>query len=453
MPTITSALFGSSNALRAYERLLTVAQNNVANATTPGYVKQRQSLVAASYDPSRELPGGVYTGALLDGRAPVLENGVWRQQQQLGGYLQQSEALGQITGQFDLTGRSGVSAALARFFGAFSELAVNPNNTVSRQGALDQAKATADTFRVAASELSRTTGLVTRQTTDAVRNINGYLERIQELNATRRNSGSTANDPGLDASAYATLEELAEYADVTALRQPDGTFSLYLGGQTPLLIGTNLYRLSADVSTPRTVIRDPEGVDVTAQLGKGRLPALVELRNQTLPGYTESLNRLARTFADDVNSQLAAGLDRNGVAPGTPLFTYDDAIGAAFTLGITGLGPDQLAAASANAPGGNGNAIALARLGEAPRLDGFTYQQFFGNLGGKVGRDLNGAQDAAEVQRKVLGQARALREEASGVSLDEEAAYVLQAQRSYQAAAKIVTVLNELTETVLTLLR
>jgi flagellar hook-associated protein 1 FlgK len=453
MPTITSALFGAAGTLRAYEKLLAVAQNNVANATTPGYVRQRQALVAASFDPDRGLPGGVQAGGLLDGRLPVLEQGVWRQQGQLGGFLQQTEALGQLTGLFDLTGRSGVSAALSRFFGAFSELAVNPNNTVSRQGVLDQARAAADAFRVAATELGRVTALVTRQTTDAVRNVNGYLERVRDLNATRRTSGATANDPALDAAVYATLEELAAYAAVTAVRQPDGTFSLYLGGQTPLLIGTNLYRLEADVAAPETVIRDAQGAEGNGQLGPGRLRALVDLRNRTLPAFAADLDRLARTFADDVNGQLAAGLGRDGVPPAVPLFTYDDQIGAAFTLAVTALGPEQLAAAAADAPGGNGNAIALARLGESPRLDGFTYQQFFGNLGGRVGRELNAASGGADVQRKVLSQARTLRAEASGVSLDEEAAYVLQAQRSYQAAAKIVTVLNELTETILTLLR
>jgi flagellar hook-associated protein 1 FlgK len=158
-------------------------------------------------------------------------------------------------------------------------------------------------------------------------------------------------------------------------------------------------------------------------------------------------------FADSVNNLLAGGLDRNGQAPALNLFTYDESIGAAYTLAVTAITPDQIAAASAGAPGSNGNAIALAQLASQPTVNGFSFIEFYGALGARLGRDLNSARENRDVQIQLVTQARTLREQASGVSLDEEAAKVIQYQRSYQAASKLVGVLDELTLTLINLIR
>jgi len=54
---------------------------------------------------------------------------------------------------------------------------------------------------------------------------------------------------------------------------------------------------------------------------------------------------------------------------------------------------------------------------------------------------------------QLLLQARAMRDEVSGVSLDEEAVHLIEFQRAYQASARLITVLNELTEITINLLR
>ena len=73
----------------------------------------------------------------------------------------------------------------------------------------------------------------------------------------------------------------------------------------------------------------------------------------------ETLNTLAKTFADQVKNQLAQGLDESGNSPSINLFTYNQSSDAAATIAVTGIAPDQIAAASVGAPGGGGNAVAL----------------------------------------------------------------------------------------------
>ena len=104
----------------------------------------------------------------------------------------------------------------------------------------------------------------------------------------------------------------------------------------------------------------------------------------------------------------------------------------------------------------NGTALNLAGVGNgqnaADQIDNFSYTQFFGSLAAGVGRQLSTAQDQKDIQKQLLIQAQSLREQVSGISLDEQAVLLIQFQRAYQANAKLVTVLNDLTQVAISLL-
>ncbi len=119
-------------------------------------------------------------------------------------------------------------------------------------------------------------------------------------------------------------------------------------------------------------------------------------------------------MADQVNNALNNGIDQNGAAPVTNLFSYDATTGAALTLSVNPLTPDQIAAATPGAPGGNGNALALAALANAPVVNGYTFAQAYGNLGGQVGSDLSAAQNNSTTDQSLLSQAQSLRQQSSG---------------------------------------
>ena len=177
----------------------------------------------------------------------------------------------------------------------------------------------------------------------------------------------------------------------------------------------------------------------------GNLGGSLEAVNQSIPSYQNSLNQLAQGIADSVNNTLAAGVDTSGNA-GAPLFTYNSPIDAASSLAVTSIAPGELAAASVGAPGGNGNALALWALGNSPLLNGFTFTTFYGNLAATVGRDVSNATDSQSVQSQLLAQAKANRTSLSGVSLDEEAVRLVEFQRAYEATAKLVNVLDQLSQ-------
>lgn len=115
--------------------------------------------------------------------------------------------------------------------------------------------------------------------------------------------------------------------------------------------------------------------------------------------------------------------------------------------------PQQVAAAQTPHPGDNANALALARLQEAPSLDGRTFAAFYHTLVADVGVASQQATGLAEQQQAVLTYLDNRREALAGVSLDEELIDLIRFQQAYNAAAQLIRTADELGRTVLDLVR
>jgi flagellar hook-associated protein 1 FlgK len=450
MGSLYTSLLNSANQMRVYGRAFQVIQSNITNVNTPGYVKQIPNMATGGGD---QLPGSVLERMQLSARDGFLEQAVRHQQQALGSAAQRASELGLVEAHFDPASQFGIPVALNNFFNGFSALAVNPNSLQARQSVLELAGAAADSFNQTARRLQEIATNARWQTQAAVDGVNRLAERIAGINRQYRANAAVQQDAQLDAQLHAALEELAQVVDFTLIRTPDGGANIYLGGgQTVLVVGDRFHPVTADLSGPETVIRDPAGGDITGQIRSGKLGGLLTVQNTLLPSYLDDLDTLAESFATAVNSILAQGVDRNGLPPPADLFAFDAGAGAAATLRTNGLTPEQIAAALPTAPGGNGNALELARLGSQPAVHGVTFHEFFGQLSARIGRDVAAARQQQIQFEDTLAQARQQRAFVSGVSLDEEAARLIQFQQAYQAMGKLVSVLNELTQVVLGIL-
>ncbi|HYL76995.1 MAG TPA: flagellar hook-associated protein FlgK [Bryobacteraceae bacterium] len=449
MGNLLASLLNTSNALRVYSQALTVSQNNVVNASTPGYAKQTQGLEAMPFDVTVGLPGGVMAGPVLSARDGFAEKSVREQQTALDLYQQKTTDLTPLETYFDLSGTSGIGPDISGLFQRFSQLSVSPNDAVARQGVIDQANTVAQSFRNTAMGLAGQGTSLDQESRSTIDSINRLAGIIAEVNAHNRVDPSGSVDAGVDAQLNSALEEMSQLVNFTALQQPDGTIAVYLGGQSPLVSNDQVYAIHGDFSTAQTAIVSSTGADLTPLITGGKLSALLDDNNNLLPAYMKDLNTLAENLASQVNTTLANGVDQNGAAPVTDLFQYDAATGAALTLSVNPVTPDQIAAALPGAAGGNGNALALAKLANAKTVDGYTFAQFYGNLGGRVGRDLSEAKDTQSTKQQLLSQAQALRQQVSGVSLDEEAEHLVAFQRAYEATSKMMSILNSLTDTLM----
>jgi flagellar hook-associated protein 1 FlgK len=448
MGTISGALSSAASALTVFDRVFDTIENNITNANTPGYAEQEQSLQPLAFDPATGLGGGVAAGPLLSTRTEYLEQGVRDQQQSLGYSSQLAGDLGQVQPLFDLTSTSGVANSLNSFFNTFSQLTVNPNDEVSRQAVITAAGTLAQNINQSAAGIEQVSTNATSQTTTVVTQINQLASQIASINQQFDANSQTTQDESLDSDVHNALETLSGLANISVIRTASGAYNVYLGGQTPLVLGDTVAPISTSNVSGETAILDANGNDISSQITSGQLGALVQENNTTLPGYLSNLNQLAQSLADTVNTTLSNGVDSNGNA-GAPLFSYDQASDAASTIAATNITSDQLAAASSTAPGGNDNAVALTQLATTPEINGFTFTQFYGNLGAQVGSDVASAQQNQTQAQDQLTQAQAQRSAVSGVDINTEAAQLLQFQQAYTAVGKLVSVLQDLTTTII----
>jgi flagellar hook-associated protein 1 FlgK len=192
--------------------------------------------------------------------------------------------------------------------------------------------------------------------------------------------------------------------------------------------------------------------DVTSSLSGGQLGGVLQARDQELPTYASLLDNLAYGIGSAVNQQNALGFDRNG-NPGLAIFTLPaSAAGAAASIQVATSDPNAIAAAtSGEGSAGNGNAVAMAELSGAVLVGGQTASGFLASFLGQIGNDTAGASTDNSAQQAVLTQLTSQRSAISGVSLDEEAANLTQYQRSYEAAAKVFSIVNSLMASALNL--
>jgi flagellar hook-associated protein 1 FlgK len=452
MGNLFTSLLSSANGLRAYEQALAVTQNNVTNASTPGYVKQTQSFEALPFDVTVGLPGGVRAGPVVSSRDGYAERAVRDQQTEFGFAGQKTTNLTPLETSFSLSGTSGIAPSISNLFQSFSRLSINPNDTASRQAVIQQAGIVAESFQSTASGLLSQQSSLNRESRGAIDAINHLATTIAQINAHNQGRKPGTTDAGVDAQLNSSLEELSQLVNFTSLQQPDGTVTVYIGGQTLLVANEQAHAIQGDFSTSQAKVLSSTGSDISSQLTGGKLGALLVDANTVIPSYLSDLNTLAQGLADQVNSTLAQGIDQNGAAPTTNLFTYDPA-GAALSLAVNPLTPDQIAAASPGATGGNGNALSLAALADAKTLNGYTFAQFYGNLGGRVGNDLSQAKSNQSTAQLLLSQTQDLRAQVSGVSINEEAEHLVAFQRAFEATSKMIGILDGLTATLINIIK
>ncbi|HEY3742369.1 MAG TPA: flagellar hook-associated protein FlgK [Bryobacteraceae bacterium] len=452
MGSLSVALLNTAQAQQTFVKALNLVSANVSNVNTPGYATQNPNFITQPFDPSNGLPGGsVDFGNLINTRSSYAEQAVQTRQGYLNQNQQLSTDLTNLNPAFDLSSGSSIPSTLSAFFNSFSTLSGSPNDTTARQQVISAASNVAQAFNSSSSQLGAAISNANSQITQSVGAINSDVNKLLNLNVQRRASGAAEN-PGIDAQVYSTLEDLSQYVNIQTVPQTDGTVNVYLAGQTPLVVGGHAYTLTAAPGQNSAAILNASGQDITSQVSAGQLGGLLTERNQLLPGYVSGLDQLAQTFADTVNGQLRQGVDSTGAAPTTDLFQYNPLFPAS-TLEVSGIQAGQIAAADPSSPGGNGNALTLSQLANATAVNGQNFTQAFSTIATKFGQDLSTAQANVTTGQSLLSQAQTNRQNISGVSLDQQAVQLTQFQQAYEAAGDLFQVLNQITQTTIDLLQ
>jgi flagellar hook-associated protein 1 FlgK len=334
---------------------------------------------------------------------------------------------------------------LAGMWSGFDAVANAPGNLAARSQLLERAETLASGVRTTNATLEQQWDSTRESLAALVSDVNAAAGSISELNEAIR----SATQAGLPVNELSDRRDslvmsLADKIGATSTPGEHGQVNVTVGGSSLVSGGTSLTLRLAGSGSVRGAAGDPPRVltspgnsvlrvDGTAA---GQLTAL----SSTIPQYVGELDRFTTTLAGALNAQHALGTDLAG-APGGDLFASTDGTPlTAATLGVAVKDPGKLAAAAtAGASLDNRNADLMSQLGETTGLDA-SYRQVITGLGVQASVSSRNV----GIQAVISGQVDDDRESVSGVSLDEEMTNMLAYQHGYQAAARMVTTIDQM---------
>ncbi len=462
MSSLFSSLTNALGALRAQQYALDITQRNVANATTPGYSRQRVQFT----------PGDVFDG-LAGGFAPTVSVESFRDRfidyriaQELpgqAGYDTISQALQQVDGILNPADGKDLQSAFSDFFNSFNSLANSPDDLSLRQNVLAAATRLSDTFHRVYSGIQKIQLFQDAAVSDTVGEINGLTEQIAALNArvAAAQDVHSADESGLRDQRQQLLDKLSSLADVAYFETESGAVTVTTGKGDALVVSDQSWGLQATTVPGENMTRVVlNGKDITSSFQSGKLGGLLKARDEYLAGYLTTLDDLAAGLIERVNAQHMLGSDLDGNA-GTSFFVPfiqpwpGNNAGAASSISVAITDPRLIAAAESGAgPGSNANARAIAGIQDEPLFlpNNYTISQFYAGLISRAGSDYKAAGDGLNTQDQLLLQLQNQRDSLTGVNLDEEAVNLVKYQKAYEASARLAQVWNTLADEALNIL-
>jgi len=450
-----SSLFGTmsiaTGALAAEQGALEATTNNVANVNTPGYSRLEPILV--SNDPVVVGPLTYGTGVSLEKlesvRDPILQRRIEEETQDQGQLNAFVSAMQQA--QVPFTASSGdIGTAMSQFFSSLDQLSTDPTNLALRQGVLTAAGNLTSVFNNTANNLSQQRSDLDLSVAQDVTQVNVLSAQIAKLNT----EISQLQGVNQDASALmdqrdVLIGQLSNLIQVSSI-QSDNGLTLTTANGTPLVVGGQSFALSTQANSDGLHDIYSQGTDITSQLSSGELAGLIQVRDQKIPGILSNLDTLAAGLANALNTANQSGFDLNGNAGGN-LFVAPPANGhgAASSMALQVSDPSLIAASSDGTPASNGNLANLSAVHDQAVAGNQTPTDYYSNLVFEVGNDVSNGSAELSASQVILNQLQDQRGAISGVSLDEEAAHMVQYQRAFDAAAQVVSAINNLLYTVI----
>ena len=458
MSSLLGLLDIGGSGLLSHQKAIQVTGHNIANVNTPGYSRQRANLVAKP--PMANTPGQVGTGVnvteiqrIYDGFLGVQINS---EHQDLGRWEAQKGALEQTEIIFDELSGIGLSAALTEFWSGWQDVVNNPSGHPERVALSSKAGHLANTFNRMSSDILQQQMQLDRNIDATVTEINRMTEQIFDLNnkiSEFEIGGQEAND--LRDQRDELLKELSEMIEINTFEDNQGWVNVTVGNGQPLIDSSYPWRLATQPNAfghLDVVWLDNGGgsVNITQDISSGNLNGWLQVRDIDLVDYLNRLDTLAGEIITQVNSLHTAGFDLNGTA-GEVFFSGTAAADIGLNPNIDS-DPNLVAAAATptGAPGDNGNAFAIANLQHALVMNGgtATFDNYYHVLVTDVGLDVETAGDNFEHQSSIAASLENHRQAQSGVSLDEEMLNLVKFQHAYDAAAKLVSTVDEMLATV-----
>jgi flagellar hook-associated protein 1 FlgK len=203
--------------------------------------------------------------------------------------------------------------------------------------------------------------------------------------------------------------------------------------------------------------RDGTAVDITDAIRGGEVKGWLEARDGDVQGYLDRLDELADAIITEVNNLHGAGFGTaidpltGTTVTGGNFFAGADASSMGMDAAVAADVGRIAAASTAGAPGDGTQAAAIAELAQQTLMSAgsASFDEFYTSLVSAVGNDVSTASTNRTYQETMVNHLTDYRESVSGVNLDEEMINLVKFQHAYEAAAKLISTVDEMLETVL----
>ncbi len=323
-----SSLIGTSlSGLMAAQSALNTTSNNIANANTVGYNTENINLTTA---PAIFSNGG-FVGQGVNTATVTRSYNQFATQQVTSttSAYAQANTLSTLAFGVDQTlsdKTTGLATVLSNFSSATTGVANDPTSIAARQVLLSAAGSVAQQINSLSSQLTTLNTQTNGQVQASVNNINAYATSIAALNtqivaATNNSTNGQAPNNLLD-QRDALVAQIAQQANVSTIAQANGSINVMIGSGQTLVSGSNVAQLSAGAASTNpsnsTVLLN--GQDISQQITGGSLAGTLNFQTQVLNLSQQQFGLVAVGFAEQMNTQQAAGYDLNGNS-GTAMFS------------------------------------------------------------------------------------------------------------------------------------
>ena len=446
MASLSTSLLTAVQALVADTGALQVTNNNIANASTPGYSRQVAILQEAT--PTNDGSSSVGNGVVLEGyqsvRDELVQTQIQQETQSQSGANAQLATLQQIQPTFT-TSTQDIGTEMSAMFSSLSSLSTNPTSASAGQAVLTAGKNLATAFNTASNTLTSQQAGLNTQVTQDVSQINQLTQQIAALNPQIAELKATGQDGGTVQDQQNQLVLSLSALTSVAVTQTDNGETLSTGYGTPQVVGSQSFALQTTTgSNGMQQVLDQNGSNITASLTTGDLGGTVQMRDQTIPGLLNQLDTLANQFGSAINAAQAQGFNQDGTA-GQNFFSVPSTVaGSAASISVALTDPTQIASSSDGTAGSNGNLANLSAVQTSALPAGQTPGDAYANLVYQVGTLTSNATAESGATTSSLLQLNDQLSSVSGVSIDEESTNLITFQTAYEAAARVVSTVQAL---------
>lgn len=454
-----SGISTALSSLIAQRQALEVSGQNIANANTVGYTRQRADLtsVEALSAPSLFSTGnGVGNGTRVSGLTrmgdPFLDARLRATTSSSSFQTAQASALSRLESTITEPADTGVSAALQRFWAGWQDVANSPDKTAARKVLLGDAQALVSQVSGGYRAVETQWSQMRTEAETLVTKVNTAATAIADLNDQIRSitvTGGSANELIDQRSVLVT--ELSGLVGASARERADGTVDVMVAGNA-LVRGVNSHEIlvkgertmAGAIGEPPATTTDPVRLawrDSSAPLTLEGGEIASHITNLAPGGLLAravgTWNDLAAKIHDTVNAA-----HQPPPLTGPPFFalttgTTPNALG--LSVAITDV--DDIRAGDP-AKGGNDGSIAdaISKLGSASDGPDALWRDFVVGLGVQT----QAATQRATVLEAARSTAENLQLSQASVDLDEESVNMLAYQRAYEGAARVLTAIDEM---------